>query len=144
MRVRPTLQRAVQWIAENDEPLLLEVGSVEELVSVMLVADLFGKGPAAVARLVINHRAQRYCRLRREADARGDAGVIWHGKPKYPEITVQLTGTDGNAFAVMGAVVKALRAAKITKEERDTFMQEATKGDYNELLATCMRWVVVQ
>ena len=88
--------------------------------------------------------AQRFCRLRREADARGDAGVVWHGKPKYPEVTVQLIGQDGNAFAVMGAVVKALRAAKITKEERDTFMQEATKGDYNELLTTCMRWVTVQ
>ena len=24
--------------------------------------------------------------------------------PKYPDITVQLTGTDGNAFAVLGQV----------------------------------------
>ena len=72
-----------------------------------------------------------------------DAGVVWHGKPKYPEIEVRLIGLDGNAFALMGAVVKALKAAKITKEERDTFMQEATRGNYDDLLLTCLRWVTV-
>ena len=30
---------------------------------------------------------------------------------KHPEVVVQLSGEDGNAFAVMGAVSKALRAA---------------------------------
>jgi hypothetical protein len=29
--------------------------------------------------------------------------------PKYPEIQVQLTNTDGNAFAVLGHVHRALR-----------------------------------
>ena len=31
--------------------------------------------------------------------------------PKFPEIDVQLTGEDGNAFAVLGKVSKALRRA---------------------------------
>jgi hypothetical protein len=64
-------------------------------------------------------------------------------RPKYPEIAVRLIGTDGNAFAVMGAVVKALKAAKVSQEERDAFMAEATAGDYDALLATCLRWVEV-
>jgi len=63
---------------------------------------------------------------------------------KYPDITVQLTGQDGNAFAVMGAVNKALRRAGVSQEERTEFMNEATSGDYNKLLATAMAWVNVE
>lgn len=59
---------------------------------------------------------------------------------KYPEVTVQLTGTDGNAFAILGAVSKALRKAKVDPAE---FMASATSGDYNHLLATAMRYVDV-
>ena len=62
---------------------------------------------------------------------------------KYPEIKVRLTGTDGNAFAVMGKVATALKKAKVTKEAVDTFYKEATSGDYYNLLATCAKWVVV-
>jgi len=63
---------------------------------------------------------------------------------KYPDIVVQLTGEDGNAFAIMGSVSKALRHAGVPKEERDQFFAEAMSGDYNDLLATCMKWVNVQ
>lgn len=63
--------------------------------------------------------------------------------PKYPDIEVTLTGTNGNAFAVMGEVRRALKAAKVPKEEIDKFFAEATSGDYNDLLVTCMNWVTV-
>jgi len=63
--------------------------------------------------------------------------------PRYPEITVELIGQDGNAFAVLGAVTKALKRAGVSKEEQDEFMQEATSGDYDHLLRTVMRWVEV-
>ncbi len=62
---------------------------------------------------------------------------------RHPEITVQLTGTDGNAYAVLGAVQKALRRAG-HGDEVAAFLAEATSGDYHHLLATCMRWVTVQ
>lgn len=61
--------------------------------------------------------------------------------PKYPEIEVQLSGTDGNAFAVLGKVTGAMRRAGVPKEERDAFMKEANSGDYDHLLGVCMRWV---
>jgi hypothetical protein len=63
--------------------------------------------------------------------------------PKYPQITVQLTGSDGNAFAVLGKVNQALRRAGIPTDERHAFQQEATAGDYDALLQTVMRWVEV-
>jgi len=62
---------------------------------------------------------------------------------KYPEIEVQLSGSDGNAFAVLGKVRKALRRADVPKEEIEQFTKEATGGDYNHLLGVCMEWVDV-
>jgi hypothetical protein len=63
--------------------------------------------------------------------------------PKYPDITVQLTHEDGNAFAVLGKVSRALRQAGVPDDERQAFMAEATGGDYEGLLQTIMRWVEV-
>jgi len=60
---------------------------------------------------------------------------------RHPEVEVCLVGEDGNAFAILGRVQRALRHAGVPKEERDAFMQEATSGDYEHLLQTCLRWV---
>ena len=62
---------------------------------------------------------------------------------RYPEIDVQLTGEDGNAFAVMGAVSKALKRNGVSPEEVDKYMKESMSGDYDELLVTAMNWVNV-
>jgi len=64
--------------------------------------------------------------------------------PKYPNITVELVGSDGNAFAVLGKVSKALKRAKVDPKEVKKFRDEATSGDYNHLLQTCMKWVEVE
>ncbi len=62
---------------------------------------------------------------------------------KYPDVHVQLTGTDGNAFAIMGAVRTALRRAGVPREEIEAYSAESTSGDYDNLLQTAMRWVDV-
>ncbi len=62
---------------------------------------------------------------------------------RHPEVQVQLTGIDGNAYAILGAVRTALRAAGHA-DEVAVFLADATSGDYPHLLATCMRWVTVQ
>ena len=62
---------------------------------------------------------------------------------KYPDITVELTGNDGNAFAVLGNVSRVLRKNEVSKQEIDDFMTEATSGDYDNLLQICMKWVNV-
>jgi hypothetical protein len=59
---------------------------------------------------------------------------------RYPDIFVQLSGTDGNAYAILGAVNRALREAG-HGDKVEQFMAEATAGDYYHLLATAMRWV---
>lgn len=62
---------------------------------------------------------------------------------KYPEIEVQLTGQDGNAFTIMGIVTKAMKKAGIPKEEIDKYREESMSGDYNNLLVTAMKTVTV-
>lgn len=62
---------------------------------------------------------------------------------KYPEIEVQLVGTDGNALALVGKVGRALRKGGASSEEVDEFYAQAMSGDYDHLLRTCMEWVEV-
>jgi hypothetical protein len=62
---------------------------------------------------------------------------------RYPDIHVQLTGHDGNGFAIMGTVSAALRRAGVSSEEIQQYIEESTSGDYDHLLQTAMRWVNV-
>jgi hypothetical protein len=63
---------------------------------------------------------------------------------KYPEVIVRLTGNDGNAFAIMGAVRKALKTAKVSAEEIAEYTEQSTMGDYDNLLRVAMAWVTVK
>lgn len=62
---------------------------------------------------------------------------------KYPDITVKLTGQDGNALAIIGGVMEALRRGGVGAEEVRAFVAEATSGDYVHVIRTAMRWVEV-
>jgi hypothetical protein len=59
---------------------------------------------------------------------------------KHPEVNVKLVGDDSNAFAILGRCSSAARRTGLPEEEIDTFFKEATQGDYNHLLVTCMNW----
>jgi hypothetical protein len=69
------------------------------------------------------------------------ATTIIRERVRYPQITVQLSGQDGNAFAILTRVQCTLRQAGVDRHEIGTFLAEATTGDYNDPLATVMRWV---
>jgi hypothetical protein len=62
---------------------------------------------------------------------------------RYPDVTVQLTGEDGNAMYIIGAVRKALRRAGVPAERIGEFSDEAMSGDYDNVLRTAMAWVNV-
>ena len=63
---------------------------------------------------------------------------------KYPNVTVKLVGNDGNAFFILGSVIKNLRRAKVSDEEISAYEKEAMSGDYNNLLDVTMKWVNVE
>lgn len=62
-------------------------------------------------------------------------------RPLYPNIQVKLVGEDGNAFAIMGRVTKAMRSANVPPEVVAEFREEATSGGYDRLLQTCMKYI---
>ncbi len=62
---------------------------------------------------------------------------------KYPHVDVELVGHDGNAFAILGRVRTAMKRAGISSVEVEKFIKEATSGDYDHLLQTCIKWVNV-
>ena len=58
-------------------------------------------------------------------------------------VVVELVGEDGNAFAIIGRVKKALRKngyADLAKE----FQKEAMSGDYDHLLSVVTEYVEVE
>lgn len=61
--------------------------------------------------------------------------------PKFPHINVKLVGEDGNAFAIMGRVTRAMRKGGCTDADIDAFRKQATSGDYDNLLRTVMETV---
>lgn len=65
-------------------------------------------------------------------------------QPKYPNIKVKLVGTDGNAIAIISKVKRALIVEGVPAGETDKFFEEATSGDYDNVLQTCMKWVDVE
>jgi hypothetical protein len=61
------------------------------------------------------------------------------GPDQKPE--VKLVGEDGNAFAIMGRVSKALQRAGADNEYVDQYRKESMAGDYDNLLMVAMKYV---
>lgn len=65
------------------------------------------------------------------------------GAVLYPDIYVQLSGVDGNAGSLMGAVATALKDHRVPATEIQQFRIECMSGDYVALIRTCQEWVNV-
>lgn len=63
---------------------------------------------------------------------------------KQTGVEVDLIGKSCNAFAVMEATIKAMKRAKVDKEVINAYIEEATAGDYDNLLCVTMEYVEVQ
>jgi hypothetical protein len=56
---------------------------------------------------------------------------------------INLSSIDGNAYAIMGAAQRILKKAGATPEEIDEYLKESMSGDYENLVATVGKWLVV-
>lgn len=67
-------------------------------------------------------------------------------KPRYPNITIEidLTGPSGNCWAIMSATRRALYRVGASSVQVEQYLDEATKKDYQELLAITEQWVGVE
>ncbi|MFC0531338.1 hypothetical protein [Phytohabitans kaempferiae] len=65
------------------------------------------------------------------------------GMPAYPQVSVRLSGFDGNAITIIGRVANQLRG-QVSDEAADQFTTAAYAcGSYDELLQLAMRTVDV-
>lgn len=62
--------------------------------------------------------------------------------PKYPNINIELVGEDGNAFSILGRCTQALKRNGLN-DQVEAFREQATSGDYDNLLRTVMAWFSV-
>lgn len=62
---------------------------------------------------------------------------------KQTGIKVKLIGRDGNAFAILGTVGKALKRAGL-EDVAKRYMEEATVGDYSHLLSVTDEYVEIE
>ena len=60
---------------------------------------------------------------------------------KHHDISVQLTGQDGNVFNLMGVVIRALRSNGFGNEVEDFISEVTSSKSYHEALAVMMQWV---
>jgi hypothetical protein len=56
------------------------------------------------------------------------------------KVEVALVGEDGNAYAIMGRVSRALKAAGYSKQAIEEYGEASRSGDYNHLLRVAMDW----
>ena len=62
----------------------------------------------------------------------------------YSHVEVPLIGHDGNIYAIMGTVTKALRKGGATHKECEAFCRQIRSSEsYHAALAVVMDWVTV-
>jgi len=57
---------------------------------------------------------------------------------------LELANQDGNAFAILGRAKKVAKESGWSKDKIECFLTEAKSGDYDNLLAICIRYFDVQ
>jgi len=67
-------------------------------------------------------------------------GAAVMNEPLYPDVEVQLVGESGNAMSIMGRVARALKAES-HKGAVEAYYEEATSGDYDNVLITTQKYV---
>lgn len=58
-------------------------------------------------------------------------------------VEVELVGTDGNAFAIIGKVVREMKRAGVASPIIEIYRDEAMASDYDHLLRVTMHYVDV-
>lgn len=65
-------------------------------------------------------------------------------EPRYPEIKVDLSDDERNAFKVIGQVTLVLFREGVDDHEIDRFQNEAISTDRDHVLAVAEQWITVE
>jgi len=59
-------------------------------------------------------------------------------------VTVELVGTDGNIFALIGKVSREMKKQGYVEEAKQMTQEVTSSGSYDEALQILMKWVEVE
>ncbi len=62
---------------------------------------------------------------------------------KYPDVTVNLSNNDGNAFFIIARTAAALKKHGVDDATIVRYRKQAKSGDYDNVIQTTMQWVDV-
>ena len=62
-------------------------------------------------------------------------------EPKFPHVEVELSGQDGNAMVIISRTTRAMERAGIDQKDIEACVDEAMRGNYDNVLQTVMRTV---
>lgn len=60
------------------------------------------------------------------------------------KLVLKLSGTSGNAFAIIGLAIKTMRRAGVAAETINKYVEEAKSGSYDHLMAITAQWFEVE
>lgn len=63
--------------------------------------------------------------------------------PIYPTIRLRLHGSSPHPLMILAAMSEGLRASGVERDEIDRIVVEALSGDFDNILATCLKYVRV-
>jgi hypothetical protein len=61
-------------------------------------------------------------------------------RERIGKVDCELVGQDGNAFAIMGRVQRAMKQAGYSQTALAEYSEASMSGDYNHLLRVAMDW----
>ena len=64
-------------------------------------------------------------------------------KPKFPNVHVKFSDSNGNVFVLIGNTMTAMRRCGIDEDAITAFKKEAESGDYDHAIQTAMAYVEV-
>ena len=62
----------------------------------------------------------------------------------YKKVTVELISRDGDTFAIIGRVIRAMKKADIPIKIRNEYRREAMSSDYSHLIYITLQYAVEQ
>ena len=69
--------------------------------------------------------------------------MLLNKEVKYPNIVIDLSNQDGNAFAIIGTCTLALKRNGLSDQVKP-FVLEATSSDYAKVFDTIFAWFSVE
>lgn len=65
-------------------------------------------------------------------------------EPMFPSVAIDVSGPDGNAYAIMGVISHVLRTVGYSKNEIDDVLKDMMSSNYEHLIEVASKYVTIE